>query len=73
MKAVIAAQIGEEGFVPFLGELVRLGVLTRDEKRAWLALHGAVMQATLPPLDDGQGVDHKALDALAAEFGVDAQ
>lgn len=53
----------------FLGELVRMGVLTRGEKLAWLALHGAVMRATLPPLDDGRGINEEALAALADELG----
>lgn len=68
MTSLVARRLGEPGFVTFLGELVRLGVLSRSEKRRWLALHGAVLR-TEPPLDDGERFDEEALGALAREFG----
>jgi hypothetical protein len=54
--AVRAVRIGEEGFVAFLHELRRLGVLTQPDVIAWLALHGAVLRRTESPLDTGEGI-----------------
>ena len=66
MKSVIARRVGEEGFVTFLGQLMRLRVLTPKEKRRWLVLHGLILRAE-PPLDNG-ALDEAALKALAREL-----
>jgi hypothetical protein len=70
MRVIVGAQVGLEGFTSFLGLLVRLGVLTPKEKRGWLGLHGAVMRATLPPLDDGTGINEEEFEALVREVGA---
>jgi hypothetical protein len=69
MRTIVGAEVGREGFVAYLGELRRLGVLSQAEKLGWLALHGGLMRATLPPLDDGTGVDEERLQALVQQLG----
>ena len=59
---VDAHRLGEEGFVAFLTELVCLGVPTGLEKLEWLTLHGAVIRAALPPLDEGSGIEQAFAD-----------
>lgn len=68
--AVVARRLGEPGYVRFVKRLAELGVLDREERRGWIALHGAVLRATEPPLDDGTGPDEQALTALVAERGA---
>ena len=53
---IVARRLGDGGFVNFLKELHRLGVLQHAELLDWLALHGSVLRATEPPLDRGDGV-----------------
>jgi len=53
MRMLIAARVGEQGFVQFLHRLHELGVLDRYEVLQWLALHGAVLRLD-PPLDESE-------------------
>jgi hypothetical protein len=64
---IAAHRLGEEGFAAFLGELVRLGVLTRVEKIGWLRLHGSILRLA-DPLGDGVSFNEKTFSALLAEF-----
>jgi hypothetical protein len=64
---LVARTVGEEDFVRFLVALRRLGVIDRTEKVRWLALHGAVIRAIEPPLEDDSGFDEAAFAALAEE------
>ena len=70
MRTVVASQLGTEGFVAFVGHLRQLAVVSAAEKSTSIALHGAVMRATLPPLDDGRGIDEQTLAALVDELGA---
>jgi len=63
-EPLVAVRLGDEGYVAFLKALHRLDVLDHAELLAWLALHGATMRGTLPPLCS----DSAALDALAREL-----
>jgi hypothetical protein len=67
-RALVAAQVGEPGFVQYLHRLRDLDVLNRDELLAWLRLHGAIMRATGEPLDRGEGIDEEALASLQREY-----
>lgn len=73
MRTIVAAEVGREGFVAYLGELRRLRVLSQAEKIAWLDLHGRLLRAREVPLDDGSGIDEEWLQALAREFGGESR
>ena len=64
-----AAHVGEDGFVPYLYALLRLAVIDRAELRGWLALHGSVLRAIEPPLDQGDGVPDAVVVRLLEEAG----
>jgi hypothetical protein len=66
---LVATRLGDLGFVAFAKGLHRLDVIDHDELLRWLELHGDVIRATEPPLDDGERFDEDALLALAREFG----
>ena len=66
---LVVHRVGEEGFVAFLGQLVHLGVLTRQEKVGWIRLHGAILRLIEEPLDDGERLDEEAFAALVTELG----
>ena len=61
---IVARRLGEEGFVVFLQELHWLGVLQHAELLAWLSLHGAVLRAIEPPLDDGETFHEERISDL---------
>jgi hypothetical protein len=63
-----AARLGDPGFVSFVLRLHVEDVLDHNELIAWLHLHGAVMRATLPPLDTGEGIPEDALRTLQEEI-----
>jgi hypothetical protein len=69
MSTIVAHRVGEEGYVHFLHVLLRLGVLDRDDVLAHLRLHGAVIRRAELPVDEGDGADEEALEALADELG----
>lgn len=64
-----AVRVGEEGFVRFLCDLRRAGVLDTDEARGWLALHGSVLRWTESPLDDGETLNEEAFQELERVLG----
>lgn len=64
---IVARRLGEEGYVTFLKELQRLGVLQHAELLNWLALHGSVLRATEPPLDTGGGVPDSPIALLVKD------
>lgn len=70
--AFVAGRVGEKGFVAFVKALNRYDVLNHEELLRWLALHGAVMRATEPPLDRGEGVDEDLLRHLEASLSSTA-
>lgn len=51
MMTLISARLGEVGYVTFIHELERLGVLDRDSVREHLRLHGHLLRMCEPPLD----------------------
>ena len=61
---IVARRLGEEGYVVFLKELHRLGVLQHAELLGWLELHGRVLCAIERPLDLGDGVPGVVVDEL---------
>ena len=61
---IVACRVGDEGFLHFVHELRRSGVLDREETLGWLALHGAVLRAFGLPLDDGERLDPEAFREL---------
>jgi hypothetical protein len=61
---IVARRLGEGGYVPFLKELHRLGVLQHAELLTWLELHGRVLRMVEPPLDGGDGVSYLRVDEL---------
>jgi hypothetical protein len=63
--------VGEMGFASYVCELRRLRVLSRSEVRSWLALHGAVIRLSEPPLELDSGVDEDASEALARELSAE--
>ena len=69
MKPLQARGVGEPGFTAYVKQLQRHGVLSREEVRGFLALHGAVLRSSGLPLDRGDGVPDELLDRLRAEFG----
>jgi hypothetical protein len=67
-------RVGEVGFVSYLHQLRRLGVIDQSEVISWLGLHGAVIRATEAPLDDGERLDEDALESLTEiEILLEAQ
>jgi hypothetical protein len=64
-----AVGLGQPGFVGFLHGLAELGVIDREELRAWLRLHGSVVRRPGPPLDAGDGIPDELLDRLQEELG----
>ena len=69
MRALRAAHVGTPGFVEYVHRLAELGVLDREERLRWVALHGAVLRATEPPLDQGDGVPDGLIEQLIREAG----
>lgn len=69
MKPLRAARVGTDGFVPFVYALLPLGVIDRAELRAWLELHGSLLRAVEPPLDQGNGVSDAVVARLLEEAG----
>ena len=69
MKTLISARLGEVGYVTFVHELERLGVLDRDSVREHLRLHGHLLRMCEPPLDDGGRLDEQAFAKLERELG----
>jgi hypothetical protein len=65
---IVARSVGEPGFVAFAKALERRGVLSPEELRAWLGLHGAVLRARALPLDAGSGIAAELLDRLEEEL-----
>ena len=65
---IVARRLGEEGYVVFLKELHRLGVLQHAELLNWLTLHGHVLRATEPPLDTGDGVPDSFIAMLLEDL-----
>jgi hypothetical protein len=66
---LISREIGQMGFVTYLHQLRRLGVLSQPEVIAWMALHGSVIRCVELALDDGFGIDEEALAELQRELG----
>ena len=67
---LIVREVGQPGFVSYLHQLRRLGVLSQPEVLRWLALHGSVIRLVEPPLDDGSGIDEQVFADLAGELGT---
>ncbi len=65
---IVARRLGEDGFVTFLKELQRLGVLQHPELLGWLALHGRVLRIIEPPLDTGDGVPDGLIELLLKDL-----
>jgi hypothetical protein len=66
---LIAREIGQPGFVGYLHELRRLGVLSQPEVLGWLTLHGTLIRSLELPLDDGTELDEQAFAELERELG----
>jgi hypothetical protein len=67
VRPLRAAHLGEVGFLEFVLELGRLGVLDSEEALAWLRLHGDVLRVSEPPLDRGDGVPDGLVEWLLRE------
>jgi hypothetical protein len=61
---IVARHLGEAGFAFYAKAVHRLGVLSYSELLDWLQLHGGVLRASGPPLDDGETFDEEAFSGL---------
>jgi hypothetical protein len=64
-----AARLGDAGFLAFVHRLAELGVLDREERLRWVSLHAAVLWATDPPIDTGNGVSDDLVPQLLRKSG----
>jgi hypothetical protein len=60
--------VGEPGFCAYVRDLDRLGVVSRDERLAWIRLHGAVLRCMEPALENEQTFDEAVFLELKLEL-----